>query len=209
MNDRVGNKYGRLLVIRRDHGKYYECLCDCGNTKIVSADHLGKDTNSCGCLKREIMREKKTTHGEAKTRLHKLWCTIRERCNSENGSESNVYYARGIRMCDEWNDYTAFRDWAMANGYDPNAKRGTTTIDRIDNEKGYCPENCRFVTLTENARNKRDTRRFNFLGETLTVGEIAERAKTSVQLIGERLRRGWGIEDAALKPKRVFATKGE
>lgn len=153
--DRTGLRYGRLLVLRRDHGKYYECLCDCGKTKLVNADHLGKDTNSCGCLRKEVSAARHYKHGETNTRLHDLWCTIRERCNNPQGTEHNVYHDRGIRMCEEWNDFTVFRDWALANGYDPNAPRGATTIDRIDNERGYSPGNCRFVTLAENIRNKR------------------------------------------------------
>lgn len=153
--DRTGNRYGRLVVIRRVKGKYHECLCDCGNICIVNADHLGKDTNSCGCLRREVSTARVKKHGETNTRLHNLWCTIRERCNNPNGSEHHIYHDRGISICDEWNDYLTFKRWALENGYDPDAKRGVTTIDRIDNEKGYSPENCRFVTLAENIRNKR------------------------------------------------------
>lgn len=153
--DRTGRRYGRLVVLRRDHGKFYECLCDCGNTKIVNADHLGKGTNSCGCLRKEVSAARQFKHGETGTRLHNLWCTIRERCNNPNGSEHWIYHDRGITFCEEWNDYTVFKKRALENGYNPEAKRGVTTIDRIDNEKGYSPENCRFVTLAENIRNKR------------------------------------------------------
>ena len=205
--DLTGQRFGRLTVLRRVHGKYWECLCDCGNTRVVSRDHLGRDTNSCGCLRREVSATKNKRHGETKTRLHNLWVTIRQRCSNPNIPESHIYHDRSISVCDEWQTYENFRDWALANGYDPTAKRGVTTIDRIDNEKGYSPENCRFVTLTENQRNRRDTRRFLFDGQMLTTGEVSEITGTSVQLIGERLRRGWSIERAALVPARVMHYK--
>lgn len=205
--DLTGQRFGRLTVLRRVHGKYWECLCDCGNTHIVNRDHLGIDTNSCGCLRKEVTRARTFKHGEKQTRLYKLWTCIRARCMNSKSPEKHIYYDRGITMCEEWNSFEVFRDWALANGYDPTAKRGVTTIDRIDNDKGYSPDNCRFVSLTENQRNRRDTRRYVFQGESLTTGEISERTGTSVNLIGERLRRGWDIERAALVPARVLHYK--
>ena len=202
--DLTGQRFGRLTVLRRDHGKFWECRCDCGNTCIVNRDHLGRDTNSCGCLRKEVSRAKNLRHGETNTRLHDLWCSMNTRCNNPKATESYVYHERGIRVCDEWRVYENFRDWALANGYDPTAKRGVTTIDRIDNDKGYSPENCRIVSQMVNNRNKRNTRMFLFKGETLTAGEISERTGTSLRLIEERIRRGWNIEDAALKPARVM-----
>ena len=205
--DLTGQRFGRLVVLRRIQGKYWECLCDCGNTHVVNRDHLGRDTNSCGCLRKEVTSATKRKHGETNTRLHNIWCSMNERCNNPNTAERHIYYDRGIKVCDEWKSYEAFRDWSLANGYDPKADRGVTTIDRIDNNKGYSPDNCRFVTNTENARNKRSTKRYMFLGALLTTGEVAERTGTSIALIGERLRRGWDIERAALVPVKVMHYK--
>lgn len=202
--DLTGKRYGRLLVIRRDHGKYYECLCDCGNTRLVNSDHLGTDTNSCGCLRREITSARQLKHGGRKTRLYTLWVNIKQRCSANNKAERHIYYDRGISVCDEWQEFEPFMKWAIANGYKEDTKRGEITIDRIDNEKGYSPENCRFVSLTENQRNRRDTKRYWFDGEYLTTGEVSERTGTTVRLIGARLRRGWKITEAALTPRRVM-----
>jgi len=208
--DLTGQRFGRLTVLRRDHGKFWECRCDCGNTCIVNRDHLGRDTNSCGCLRREVTSAMHRRHGETKTRLHKIWCSMNERCNNPNTDMSYVYFQRGIKVCDEWKSYEAFRDWALANGYDPNAKRGVTTIDRIDNDKGYSPDNCRWISQTENRRNRRDIRRFLFNGKMLTTGEISEITGIPVALIGDRLRKGWSIERAALQPVRITSrSKGE
>ena len=201
--DLTGQRFGRLVVIRRDHGKFWECLCDCGNIHVVNRDHLGIDTNSCGCLKKEMLRAKRFRHGEARTRLHRIWCSMNERCNNPNTDERHIYYDRGIRVCDEWKSYEAFRDWALANGYDPKAKRGVTTIDRIDNNKGYSPDNCRWVDNKANQRNRRDTKRYEFRGKHLTRGEIAEITGIPTALIGDRMRRGWSLERAALAPVRI------
>lgn len=203
-NDITGKRFGRLVVLRRVKGKYWECQCDCGNIHIANRDHLGRDTNSCGCLKREVTGDRARTHGERNSRTYNLWLAIRARCSKSNTHERHIYYDRGIDMCEEWNDYLTFKSWALANGYDPTAKRGVTTIDRIDNDKGYSPENCRFVSLTENARNKRDTKRYPFHGEMLTTGEVEERTGTKVRLLNERMARGWDIERAAETPRRVM-----
>lgn len=206
IKDISGRRFGRLVVVgqagKTPGGKIlWECKCDCGRTTYSTKDHLGRDKNSCGCIKTEMLRKRWGTHGESGTRLHNLWCSMRQRC-TENGVERNVYYDRGITVCDEWNDYETFRDWALSHGYDPEAERGETTIDRIDNNKGYSPDNCRFVTQKENARNKRNMIMVTVNGETMPLTEAAEKYGKNAKLARERILRGWNPEKALLTPAR-------
>ncbi len=197
--DKSGQRFGMLTVLRRLESGDYECLCDCGNTCIVKANHITRN-KSCGCLKKLSLINGRTKHNGTRTRLHNIWLGMRERCNSPTGFAHRIYYDRGITICDEWNDFSVFRDWAMSNGYDSKAKHGECTIDRIDNNKGYSPENCRFVSQKVNSRNRRDVKRFMFEGEYLCCGEVSERTGVPTKTIRERIRRGWNIERAGKTP---------
>jgi hypothetical protein len=207
IKDISGMRFGRLVVVgvggRTNCGKVlWECKCDCGNTTFVTKDHLGKNTNSCGCIKSEICRRRWTTHGGKHSRLYNLWCSMKQRC-TPGGAEKEAYYDRGIRVCDEWeNSFESFRDWALSNGYDKNAPRGATTIDRIDNNKGYSPDNCRFVTQTENARNKTTNRHLYIDNEEMIVKVASEKYGIDYGTLLSRLYRGWTDEDAVKIPVR-------
>jgi hypothetical protein len=158
--DLTGKKFGKLNVLEFSHKvkkvRYWKCKCDCGNEKVINGFHLKRGKiNSCGCLIKEATRKMglaNKTHGLKHNILYKLWGSIKSRCNNENTENYKMYGARGIKMCEEWsNDPLAFYNWAMNNGY----KKGLQ-IDRIDNYKGYSPDNCRFVTCKENCNNKRN-----------------------------------------------------
>lgn len=180
--DIVGNRYDRLLVeyeVPSIHEGVprYMCLCDCGNKKEVDKYQLTRGAvRSCGCLAKEIWAELMKSgavggfnkkHGMRGTRLYSIINGIKERCYNPNRKVYKDYGGRGIIVCDEWlNDYGAFCDWAIQNGYND-----TLTIDRIDNNGNYCPENCRWVTMKKQSNNRRNNKLIEYKGETKTISE--------------------------------------
>ena len=164
--DLSGQKFGRLTVIERAgvtvHGEHakWVCLCECGNaTTVIGKNLRNGNTTSCGCFRKEQMSQigkANKTHGKSHSRLHMVWAGMIGRCNDPNKPCYKYYGGRGITVCDEWrNNFQAFYDWAMGNGYDPNALYGECTIDRINNDGNYEPSNCRWVTMAEQNNNKR------------------------------------------------------
>lgn len=172
----VGEKYGRLTVVEfvklQKHKTYWKCVCDCGLTVIATGNNLRSgNTKSCGCLKRESSIKnghKNAKHGEShsnRTRLYTIWCGMRQRCTNPNREAYPLYGGKGVKVCEEWNEYSNFKEWAMANGYADNL-----SIDRIDPSKGYYPDNCRWITPSENTAraNKNHTTRKVIRGEGLS-----------------------------------------
>lgn len=218
--DYTGMRFGRLTVVARSDGRGgskrgWICRCDCGNMVTVSVANLCGGQISCGCARFDIGKyssEHNRTHGasyktpqnESDHRLYEVWHSMKGRCTLQTDPNYKNYGGRGITVCDEWaNNFVAFRDWAYSNGY-VNAQKGQCTIDRIDVNGNYEPSNCRWVTIKQQANNKRTNRYFEIDGVTHTLAEWSEIYGVSRKLVRDRLCRGWDIQDALTKPKRII-----
>ena len=169
----IGDKYGRLTVVALDRVQnkkaYWKCVCDCGLSVVASGNNLRSgNTKSCGCLRRETATSQgkaNTVHGNShgnRTRLYTIWCCMRQRCNNPNRDAYQWYGSKGVTICEEWNDFEMFKKWALSTGYTDDL-----TIDRIDANKGYNPDNCQWLTRGENTSkaNKNHTTRTLIRGE--------------------------------------------
>lgn len=170
----------------------WPCRCKCGAERNVLQDALlrGK-SQSCGCQISQILKDIHTKHEDCQSRLYQIWTGMKGRCSNPNVDEYESYGGRGISVCDEWvNDYISFRDWAYANGYCENL-----TIDRIDNNLGYCPDNCRWADRIMQANNKRTNLRIEWRGETHTLAEWCRILNLPYKRTHTRLRYyGWDID---------------
>ena len=164
----TGLRFGRLVVVGR-HGSSTQncatwlCTCSCGRDCVIEGAKLRSgNTKSCGCLHDESARVRRTTHGKSGTRLHAVWKAMNRRCSSPSDKNYKQYGGRGITVCEQWRkDFQAFYDWAISNGYDEKAPFQQCTIDRIDNDKGYSPDNCRWVDQKTQRNNRSDKKEIN------------------------------------------------
>lgn len=208
--DISGQKFGMLLAIR-DTGKrtmpgrnvIWLCRCDCGKFIEVRSSSLTtkrRPQKSCGCIIPESARIAATKHGGNKERLYKIWMGMRRRCADKKVKDYPRYGGRGIKVCDDWQDYAVFRKWAIANGYDKDAEFQKCTLDRIDPNGDYEPSNCRWVDIKTQENNRRNTRKVEYLGKTMSVTMWAEELGIDTGLLRDRLRNGWSFERAITEP---------
>lgn len=202
----IGEKYGKLTVLEKlddvvDSGgrirRKYRCACDCGNVTDVDVYHLlnGK-IKSCGCLRRGPHISDRH-HPYVGTRIYRIWGNMVNRCTNPNNPAYQRYGGRGITVCDEWRDFMTFYKWAIENGYND-----TLEIDRIDNDGGYNPENCRWATVIVQGNNKSNNRLFEIGGEIDTLANIARKYSINYKALHNRIRHGWNIERAISQPFR-------
>lgn len=162
-NDLNGMTFERLTVIgeggrTKDRHILWECRCECGNiVNVSSRDLVTGHTKSCGCLQKDTIRNIRYKHGDRDSKLYSVWKTMKKRCENSNHKDYKWYGAKGVSVCDNWHDYCVFKEWAINNGYDENAEWGQCTIDKINPYGNYEPNNCRWVTMAEQARNKRNS----------------------------------------------------
>ena len=197
LNDLTGKTFGLLSVIKRveNDGKYPQwlCRCECGNEKVIRGYNLAYNgATSCGCQTLPSHHIHGYSHKE---KLYGIWKCMRQRCSDPNISRADSYVNKGIRVCEEWSDYTVFREWALSSGY----KEGLS-IDRKDNDGNYCPENCRWATRKEQMNNTSTNRKLTFRGETKTLSEWADIVDISYDTLKRRVYYGWSTERILTTP---------
>lgn len=197
--DLTGMRFGKLTAISIDHRSgtrtYWDCACDCGGKRIVSIDHLRNgDVIDCGCERKHLTRWQK--HGMYDSRIYRIWSLMKERCYNPRRSEYSYYGGRNISVCQDWMDSSKFIEWALNNGYSDEL-----TLDRIDNNGNYCPENCQWVNRKMQQNNRRNNRYITYNGETKTVTQWAEsNGMTYYQLIKRIDKLKWSFERAISEP---------
>lgn len=174
----IGHRSHKLVAIDIKYDKRWRilCQCDCGNKKWIEKRHFEDGTTaSCGCLSFEQRSMLNRKHGLTNHPLFSVWRGMRRRCNGSSPKDAKLYLEKGIKVCPEWEtSFENFYNWAIANGYDE-SKAGNfklQSLDRIDGDGDYCPENCRFVDAYVQENNRCIVKRFEYKGQMLTYRDI-------------------------------------
>lgn len=188
--DLIGQKFGRLTVIKKGPKKqggkqYWMCKCECGNTKSVYQYNLiSGQTQSCGCLQKEIAKSNLTKHGFSKTPIYKIWEAMKRRCDSPKSQRYASYGGRGITYCADWKTFEGFYQWASTSGYKPGM-----SIERVDVDKNYCPENCKWIPLKDQPKNKTTSDRYTYRGETKCLTDWCNDLNISYSTVYQRIHK--------------------
>lgn len=205
--DLTGKKFNYLTAVRVDSvrpnkGTFWVFRCDCGKELVLKGTIVTRATKpqkSCN----ECYQKRRLLHGMTNTKEFFAWRGILSRCNNDKDEAYENYGGRGINVCNRWSEFNNFFE---DMGYAPSKKH---SIDRIDNNKGYCKENCRWATAIQQHRNKRNTTYITFNGETKTLCDWAAQYKLTQQALFYRMKRGWPIERALTFPHQKRKTKNE
>lgn len=212
--DLTGQTINGLKVIRRADKKdgknaYWEFTCPlCGETGTTSTYNIknGK-VQSCGCLVRKngskFFKKYNTTHGESRTRLYTCWHNMIDRTTNTKNKAYKQYGARGITVCEEWKDYLKFKEWAIKNGYSEEL-----TLERIDNNRGYGPDNCKWADWDTQNNNKQQSRKISYNGEIKTIDQWAKQFNINRSTLTHRLNKGWTLKKAIETPIKNGSGKG-
>lgn len=214
VKDIKGQRFGRLFVVEfvevRAHRAHWLAKCDCGVEAVVVGAKLREGSvRSCGCLQRESARaslakarETMVKHGASYTRLYEIWLGMRKRCLNPNAKFWSRYGGRGIGICQEWDQFARF---AADMGEPPDG----TSLDRIDNDKGYSKENCRWASKIEQANNCSSNRRLEHEGRSLTLAQWSRELGAGRGTISARLKRGFSVSQALATPVNTYCRKGK
>lgn len=195
MKDYTGQKFGRLTAIELDHTQrkhsYWKFKCECGSDLVLRVDTVvSGNTKSCGCYNREAHRVQKLTHGFSKQKVYHVFYAMKSRCYDPSNVAFEYYGGRGIKICDEWlRSPSSFCEWAYANGYS-----NGLTIDRIDVNGDYSPDNCRWVSRKTQNENTRRNTWLTYNGETMILRDWCQRFNVNMATACSRIKRGLSFE---------------
>lgn len=206
--DLTGQKFSRLTVIEatpsKRGGRLWHCKCDCGLESIVRGRDIKKgNIRSCGCLRREIAKDLSRLniiHGAAGSKTYKVWVGMRGRCSNPKYRHFKCYGGRGITVCQRWNSFARF---LKDMGYPKSGQ----TLDRINNNGNYSPENCRWASRKQQANNRRTTRLLTFYNKTMSLSAWSMEMGLSKCAVGARLKAGWSIKRALAPSKSSVITE--
>ncbi|BCG66439.1 hypothetical protein [Staphylococcus phage vB_SsapH-Golestan101-M] len=203
LKDMTNYKFNGCVVLKRAENKgknvCWLCRCYCGVEFVVRATDIRTgNTKSCGCLNRKLAGDRARKHGNRNSRLYNIWNNMKMRCSNPNSVNFKNYGARGISVCDEWfNSFENFYKWAMGNGYND-----TLTLDRIDNDKGYKPSNCKWADYTHQERNRRNNHILEYNNEKYSIAEWSDITGIPYSTLWSRIKKGWSVEKALTQPLR-------
>jgi hypothetical protein len=207
--DITGQRFGRLVAIEPSssdgRGWRWRFACDCGGEKICRASNVSSGhITSCGCLRKEAGSTRgngNVTHGMTRSSEYGIWASMKTRCYNPKAINFADYGGRGITVCDRWRD--SFEAFHKDMGPRPSARH---TMERIDNDLGYEPKNCRWASYREQGQNRRSSRLLTYNGETLTASEWSRKTGIGTSTIDMRLSKGWPVERVLTKPPRKGST---
>lgn len=196
-----GDRFGRLTVIeeaeQRGKIRMFLCRCDCGALQEFRRGNLRSgNTSSCGCRRREVVAKRQRTHDQRRHPLYAVWNSMLARCYNPNHKSYADYGGRGIEVCEKWHKFDGFFE-DMSEGYQPGL-----TLERIENERGYKPGNCRWATYREQNRNRRDNRMIDTPRGQMLLCEAAEVSGIDYNTLWRRLNRGWPAEKLFTPPRQ-------
>lgn len=214
IEDLTCKRFGKLVVTGRAPDKFnkdgtrriaWYCDCDCGTKNYIvdgaSLRNTKRGTKSCGCLIKDINSSNpghNRRHNMCRTRLYAIWCNMKTRCTNSNNAKYERYGGRGISICNEWiYNFDNFKNWAYKTGYND-----SLTLDRIDYDGNYCPENRRWATQKMQQNNRSSNAILQYNNKRKTVAEWANVFNIKYQTLLSRLRRGWEVEKALTTPVR-------
>jgi hypothetical protein len=200
--DIIGKKFGMITVIsiekskkNNDNHLMVNGLCDCGKKVFTRLTLLlNNKTKSCGCLAINKTIKRCTKHGYYGSRLYKIWNGMLSRTKYKSKKDKKRYWGRGIYICKDWEDFNSFKEWSLNNGYKDNL-----SIDRINNDDGYKPSNCRWATIQQQSENKSTTKLYKYKNSFVTIRYLSDISGINKSCLRKRLEK-MSVEDALSKP---------